>query len=249
MLHLNSAIDTKGVRGDRWHRKRETWYRNGNLNCLANHLGVRLLVSTAQKNNPTKLSLLYCAKNDPFRTPAWGHTAATCVAFCTHYPRTKKTSNNQGSEKQTFQLIQNIEASQSMQINNTFLRCESNLFFIFIPAMAAGACTKLPEKRRRTHKPLLGLPVTELEPPSDCFFVMYERRVLASHEGSLSQSHERSWLPTKLWHCIFTQKHHIWRERAHIRQLSSEWWWWWPACFVLPPPKGQMPPKIRKVRT
>jgi hypothetical protein len=79
--------------------------------------------------------------------------------------------------------------------------------------------------------------------------VMYERRVLASHEGSLSQSHERSWLPTKLWHCIFTQKHHIWRERAHIRQLSSEWWWWWPACFVLPPPKGQMPPKIRKVRT
>jgi hypothetical protein len=70
ILHLNSAIDTKGVRGDRSHRKRETWYRNGNLNCLANHLGVRLLVSTEKKNNPTKLSLLYCAKHDPFRTPA-----------------------------------------------------------------------------------------------------------------------------------------------------------------------------------
>jgi hypothetical protein len=69
--------------------------------------------------------------------------------FACTTPEQKKTSNNQGSEKQTFQLTQNIEASQSMQINNTVLRCESNLFFYFHPGHVSWGLYKTSREKKK----------------------------------------------------------------------------------------------------
>ncbi len=99
--------------------------------------------------------------------------------------------------------------------------------------MAIGACRKLSYNRRKTHKLFHGMLVTIL----NCnwlFLVIYKKKVLVSHERALYQSCERLWLPTKLWHHIFTKKNHIWRKRAHIRLLSFEWWRQLHAAVAIP---------------
>jgi hypothetical protein len=64
---------------------------------------------------------------------------------------------------------------------------------------------------------------------------------MASHERSLCQSSEKSWLPTKLGHHIFTQKNHIYIYKEHTLDylvLSDDG-----DDFVPPPPKRQTPLK------